>query len=70
MKSVLACLVLMMTVPMATSDAEATTCARRAATCQRVGGGGACIEPYRLAECRKTGVYTAPNGTTQEAKDR
>lgn len=70
MKYVLACLVFVMTVPIVTSDAQATTCVRRAATCQRLGGGGACNEPYRLATCRKSGVYTAPDGTAQEAKDR
>jgi hypothetical protein len=70
MKYVLTCLALLAVLPVATSTAEATTCASRASTCQRVGGGGACQEPYRLASCRKTGVYTAPNGKTQEAKDR
>jgi hypothetical protein len=52
------------------SGTAATTCDQRARECRRIGLGGACAEPFRMAACRKTGVYTAPNGRAAEAKGR
>ena len=52
------------------ASAVATTCDQRARECRRAGLGGACTEPFRLANCRKTGIYTAPNGVAVEAKGR
>jgi hypothetical protein len=53
------------------SPADATTCRQRAANCVRLGGVVAtCSEPSRMANCKQTGVYTAPSGRAWEAKNR
>jgi hypothetical protein len=48
--------------------ASAETCQQRANNCVGKGGKPAdCHDPQRLAQCKRTGQYTAPSGTVWQA---
>jgi len=51
------------------SDAQARTCKQLASNCVKNGGlQGECHADWRIAECNKTGMYTAPSGRVWNLK--
>ncbi len=53
-------------------DASAETCEQRAAICVQRSANPAtipqCRDPQRMAQCRATGMYTAPSGKSWPAQ--